>query len=57
MQLVEMVEDILRTGLLPLAVERQMKSLLDRTALNESEQAMIDRLLEALTSGTVHPVA
>lgn len=57
MQLAEIVEEVLTTGVLPLAVERRMQKLLNRPAFDESEMVMIDRLLEALTSGMIHPVA
>lgn len=57
MQLVEVVEHILATGLLPMSVERKMQKLLDKNSIGEMEMAAIDQLIEALRNGSVQPIA
>ncbi len=57
MQLVEVIEEILETGVLSRAVEHRMQQLVDSTPMGESEMAAIAQLLEALCEGNIRPVA
>lgn len=57
MQLVETIQEILAVGVLPVALERKMRQLLNKQSLSETEIAAVDQLIEALCSGLVRPVA
>jgi len=57
MQLIDMMTQVLETGLLPMAVERKMHKLLDSREISEAEMVVIDRLIEALTRGDVQAIA
>lgn len=57
MQLVDVVEQVLQTGILPLPVEREMYKLLNRTELDDVEMQALETLLNALTSGLIRPTA
>lgn len=57
MQLIEVVEQVLEAGVLPMAVERKLYQLLESSQFNAKEIAAIEQLLEAMMSGAVQPVA
>jgi FixJ family two-component response regulator len=58
MQLADVVEQILETGLLPMAVERQMHKLLKtQEMINPMEAEIIEKLIYGLMSGTIRPIA
>lgn len=57
MQLVEIVEHVLETGLLPMAIERKMYTLLHTKEIDEAEMVMIDQLIDALANGEVNAIA
>jgi hypothetical protein len=56
MQIVQMVQQVLETGELPMKLERQMQSLLKGKELSEAEMAAIDQLINALCEGTIQSV-
>lgn len=57
MKLVEIVQEVLTTGEMPMSLERKICKLLNTQEFSEPEIAAIDELLEALYSGSVRPVA
>lgn len=60
MQLIELIQQILQTGTLPLATERQLQRLLRATAtepLDDHTLQLIDHLLESLCQGSIRPTA
>lgn len=57
MQLIEIITEVLETGLMPMAVERRMHQLLDSGHLNETEMQVVDQLIDALSTGKIQPVA
>lgn len=56
MQLLDLVDEILKTGELPMSLERHMNGLLNRHEFNETEIAAIDQLIDALCRGTIRSV-
>lgn len=56
-RLIEIVEEVLETGLLPMSVEQKMYTLLHTNEIDETEMAMIDQLIEALTNGDINAIA
>ncbi len=56
MQLVEIMTEVLETGLLSMAVERRLRSLLT-APLSAAEMQITDQLLDALTSGRIQAIA
>ncbi len=56
MQLLELVNTVLKTGELPMTLERHMHGLLDRHEFDEKEIAAIDQLIDALCRGTIRSV-
>ncbi len=60
MQLIELIQQILQTGTLPLATERQLQRLLQTTAtetLDDHTLLLIDHLIESLCCGSIRPTA
>lgn len=57
MQLIEIMTQVLETGLLPMAVERKIHRLLDRKEMSEAEMLLIDRFIDALAQGEVQAIA
>lgn len=57
MQLIEVVEQVLESGVLPMSVERKLYQLLESSQFNAKEMAAVERLIEAMMSGMVQPVA
>ncbi|MGC8713610.1 MAG: hypothetical protein ACP5RH_14575 [Leptodesmis sp.] len=57
MQLVEVVDQVLETGLLPMAVERKLYQLLEGSQFDAKEMAAVERLMEAMMNGMIQPVA
>ncbi len=57
MQLIEVVEQVLESGVLPMAVERKLYQLLDSSQINAKEMAAVERLMEAMMNGAIQPVA
>jgi len=57
MQLVELMTEVLETGLMPMATERKMQALLKSKTMNEVEMQMIDQLIDALTAGKIQAIA
>jgi hypothetical protein len=57
MQLVEVVEQVLEAGVLPMSVERKLYQMLEGNQFSANEMAAIERLIEAMMSGRVHPIA
>ncbi len=57
MQLVDMVEHVLQTGVLPMTVEREMQQLLKQAELDDVAMQAIEDLLNALTKGLIRPIA
>jgi hypothetical protein len=56
MQLLELVDEVLTTGELPMNLERYMNGLLAQHEFNETEIAAIDQLIDALCRGTIRSV-
>jgi hypothetical protein len=56
MQLVEIMTEVLETGLMSMAAERQLRSLLN-APLSEVEMQVTDQFIDALTSGRIQPIA
>ncbi|GAB4330586.1 MAG: hypothetical protein OHK0047_17970 [Leptolyngbyaceae cyanobacterium] len=57
MQLVEVVDQVLETGVLPMAVERKLYQLLEGSQFDAKEMAAVERLMEAMMNGMIQPVA
>lgn len=60
MQLVELIQQILHTGTLPMATERQLQRLLQATTietLDDQTICVIDQLIESLCCGHIRPIA
>lgn len=57
MNLAEMIEEVLQTGVLSMQVERQMHRLLKTCPMDEQSVSAIDQLIEALGQGVIQPVA
>jgi hypothetical protein len=57
MQIVEVVEQVLEAGVLPMAVERKLHHLLEGNQFSAKEMAAIERLIDAMMNGKIHPVA
>lgn len=57
MQLIEIIQEVLRTGQLPVSLEKQLQVLLGSADLSETEMTAINQLLEALCCGTIRSVA
>ncbi|UBF25628.1 hypothetical protein K9N68_29355 [Kovacikia minuta CCNUW1] len=57
MKLVEMIQEVLQTGVLPMRTERQMQRLLASCPMDEQSIAAIDQLIDALCQGTIQSVA
>jgi len=57
MPLNDLIQHILETGQISRSLERQLVGLVQTTDLSETEAAVIDQLLDALTSGTIQPIA
>lgn len=57
MQLIEVVEQVLEAGVLPMAVERKLYQLLESSQFDTKEMAAIERLIEAMMNGMIQPVA
>lgn len=57
MQLIEVVEQVLEAGVIPMAVERKLYRLLESSQFDTKEMVAIERLIEAMMSGMVQPVA
>ncbi|NJP11430.1 MAG: hypothetical protein HC866_19725 [Leptolyngbyaceae cyanobacterium RU_5_1] len=57
MQLIEVVNQVLETGVLPVAVERKMQKLLRTEEFDETEIAAVDRLIDALMRGAIQSTA
>lgn len=57
MKLVEVVDQVLKTGVMPMAVERRMYELMARNEFDPTEVAAIEQLLEALTNGSIQAIA
>lgn len=57
MQLIELVEQILETGVLPMHIERTLQKVMGSREFNAYEMAVVDRLLEALIHGHIQPIA
>lgn len=56
MSLIDVINEVLTTGILPLAVERQLHQLLQTQQCNETDLIAIDQLIEALCTGSVRSV-
>ncbi|MGQ9873134.1 hypothetical protein [Leptodesmis sp.] len=56
-QLVEVVEQVLEAGVLPMAVERNLYQLLEDSQADAKEMAAIERFMEAMINGMIQPVA
>jgi hypothetical protein len=57
MNLAEVIEKVLKTGVLSMQVERQMHRLLKTCPMDEQSVTAIDQLIEALAKGAIQPVA
>ncbi len=57
MQLIEVVEQVLEAGVIPMAVERKLYRLLESSQFDNKEMAAIERLIEAMMNGMIQPVA
>ncbi len=60
MQLIDLIQQVLQTGTLPLATERQLQRLLQATAtetLDDHTLLLIDHLIESLCRGCIRPTA
>lgn len=57
MQIIEVVQQVLETGVMPMAVERKIQALLGTRQFDEGEVRAIDQLIDALMHGRVRPVA
>lgn len=57
MQLIDLMTEVLETGLMPMAVERKMYSLLRSKDMSEMEMRVMDELIDALTSGKIQAIA
>lgn len=57
MQLVEIVEQVLEAGVLPMAVERKLHKLVESSQFNAKEMAAVERLIDAMMNGLIQPVA
>ncbi|MBF2028969.1 MAG: hypothetical protein IGS48_19780 [Oscillatoriales cyanobacterium C42_A2020_001] len=57
MQLIEIMTQVLETGLLPMAVERKIHRLLDSKEISEAEMMLIDQFIDALAQGDVQAIA
>lgn len=60
MQLIDLIQQILQTGTLPLTTERQLQRLLQATVtetLDDHTLLLIDHLIESLCQGAIRPTA
>ncbi|MDX2239767.1 MAG: hypothetical protein NW224_03685 [Leptolyngbyaceae cyanobacterium bins.302] len=61
MQLVEIIREVLETGMISMSVERKMYQLLDSRSFaqdfSEMERRCVDQLLEAMQMGRIQPIA
>jgi len=58
MQLIETIKQVLETGVLSMTVEREIYAMLNsRQSVSETEQRLVEQLMEALQTGRVHPIA
>ena len=56
--LVEIITEVLATGVMPMAIERRMHQLLDKSHLqemNEGDIVVIEAFIEALRHGRIQP--
>ncbi|MGA7933489.1 MAG: hypothetical protein WCA35_08070 [Kovacikia sp.] len=56
MQIVEIVQQVLKTGELPMSLERQMQNCLVGKELNKAEMEAIDQLIDAICKGKIRSV-
>lgn len=56
MQLVEIMTEVLETGLMSMAAERRLRSLLN-APLSEVEMLVTDQFIDALISGGIQPIS
>lgn len=56
MGLIDIVQQILKSGELPMNLERQLHQLLTSRDFDETEIAAIDQLIEAMSDGTIRSV-
>lgn len=57
MQLIEIMTEVLETGLMPMTTERRMQSLLKSRAITDQEMQLIDQFIDALVTGKIQPIA
>ncbi len=57
MMLIDTIQQVLETGLLPLSTERHLYHQLKLTHLTDVELQAIERLLEGLTNGSIQAIA
>jgi hypothetical protein len=56
MQLLDTLQQVLATGVLPITTERKIQRLMQKQRFNEVEIAAIEELLDALCTGRIRPV-
>lgn len=57
MQLIDLILNILDSGVLTMAAERRMQHLLKTTELQMTEVTLMEQLIDALNSGKVRAIA
>ncbi|MDX2232559.1 MAG: hypothetical protein NW220_23210 [Leptolyngbyaceae cyanobacterium bins.349] len=57
MQLIEMITEVLDTGVLSMSAERRLNTLLNSRDINEMEMRVIDELIDALSTGKIQAIA
>ena len=57
MQLIDLILNVLDSGVLTMAAERRMQQLLKTTALQMTEVTLLEQLIDALNTGKVRAIA
>ncbi len=57
MSLIDTIDQVLQTGVLPIATEHHLYRKMRSQDLTDAEVGAIEQLLEGLTSGTIQSVA
>ena len=57
MQLIDLILNVLDSGVLTMAAERRMQQLLKTTSLQMTEVTLMEQLIDALNTGKVRAIA